>query len=310
MSKVSVVVPVHNAKKYLEDCVNSLLSQTLKDIEIILVENGSSDGSLEECNRLATFDSRIRVVHLDKGDVSLARNVGAEMAAGEYIGFVDSDDTVEENMYEVLYNISTENNLDLMYSNSVRIYPDRPPKYRHSESGEILILDVKDALALNFKQVINSSVCTMIARKELLEKIKFPEDMRFEDRATAYRLINASKKIGYIRKSFYRYYQHSASFIHRPDWKYYYDYAKVDSQRLQFLNESGYFSQEEIRELARKPADHYVRKLRHLRRLAKTDREKQMTKEIAAGINLIPKGCYIPLKSRIIKMLAKLIYLR
>ena len=308
MSKVSVVVPVHNAKKYLEDCVRSLARQTLKDIEIILVENGSSDESLEECNRLAASDTRIRVIHLDKGDVSLARNVGAEIASGEYVGFVDSDDTVEENMYEVLYKISTENNLDVMYSNSVRIYPDRPPKYRHSESGEILILDVKEALALNFKQVINSSVCTMIARKELFEEIKFPEDMRFEDRATAYRLIYASKKVGYIRKSFYKYYQHSDSFIHKPDWKYYYDYAEVDRRRMLFLKESGLFSPEEIRELAKKPADYYIRKLRHLRRLAKTEEQKQKTLEIVDGLSVIPEGCELPLKTKIIRLIAKLIY--
>lgn len=308
MSKVSVIVPVHDSQKYIETCVNSLLDQTLKDIEIILVENGSSDGSLAECNRVAALDERIRVIHLDKGDVSLARNVGAQEAKGEYIGFVDSDDTVEADMYEVLYGISKENDLDVMYSNSVRIYDDRPPKYKHSESGEILILGVKEALALNFKQVINSSVCTMIARKELFDDIKFPEDMRFEDRATAYRLINASRKVGYIRKSFYRYYQHSDSFIHRPDWKYYYDYAEVDRRRMQFLNESGMFTEEEIRELAQTPADYYIRKLRHLRRLAKTELQKQKTQELVDGLSVIPEGCKLPLKARIIRQIARLIY--
>lgn len=310
MSKVSIVVPVHNSKEYIESCVRSLLAQTLSDIEIILVENGSSDDSLQECQRVASFDERIKVIHLDDGDVSLARNAGAEAAEGEYVGFVDSDDTVENVMYETLYKIAVENDLDLMYSNSVRIYDDRPPKYTHSESGEILILDVKQALELNFKQVINSSVCTMIARKELLEEIKFPVGMRFEDRATAYRLINASKKVGYIRKSFYRYYQHSDSFIHRRDWQYYYDYAEVDRQRMQFLNESELFSEQEVKNLAEIPADFFVRKLRHLISLAKTERQKKMTKEIATAINVIPQGCRLPLKARLIRMFVKLIYLR
>ena len=310
MSKVSVVVPVHNTQKYIQKCVDSLLAQTLTDIEIILVENASTDGSLQECHRVAGIDDRIKVLHLDKGDVSLARNVGTEVAKGEYIGFVDSDDTVETVMYETLYNIAVENDLDLMYSNSVRVYDDKPPRYTHLESGEILILDPKEALKLNFKQTINSSVCTMIARKELLMEVKFPEGMRFEDRATAYRLINASKKIGYIRKSFYKYYQHSDSFIHRRDWEYYYDYAKVDRQRMEFLNKSDLFTPQEVRELAEIPADYFVRKLRHLRKLAKTDRQKMMTKEIAAGINVIPKGCRLKLKARIIRAMVKLKYLK
>lgn len=309
MSRVSIIVPVHDSQEYIESCVRSLLAQTLTDIEIILVENGSTDGSLAECERLSGLDARIKVLHLEKGDVSLARNTGAGIATGEYVGFVDSDDTVEADMYETLYDIAAENNLDLMYSNSVRVYDDKPPKYSHPETGEIFIMGVKEAMAKNFKQIMNSSVCTMIARREIFDKVKFPEDMRFEDRATAYRLINASERIGYIRKSFYRYYQHGDSFIYTRNWEYYYDYALVDRQRIRFLNGSELFTREEVRELAEKPADYFVRKLRHLRRLAKTEKQKRLTKELAAGINEIPEGCRLPLKARIIRAIMKVIYL-
>ena len=108
MSRVSIIVPVHNTEKYLEATVQSLLAQTLKDIEIILVENGSTDGSLALCHEVAKTDERIKVMHLDKGDLSYARNNGLTLATSEYVAFVDSDDTVRPEMYETLLGIAEE----------------------------------------------------------------------------------------------------------------------------------------------------------------------------------------------------------
>ena len=93
-SKVSVIVPIHNMEDYLDRCIASLRKQVLSDIEIILVENGSTDRSLEICQKYAAEDSRIKVIHLDEGDVSVARNVGIDAASSEYLGFVDGDDSV------------------------------------------------------------------------------------------------------------------------------------------------------------------------------------------------------------------------
>ena len=114
--KVSIIVPVYNVEKYLERCVNSLKKQTLKDIEIILVDDSSTDASLEICNQLATDDSRIKVIHKVNEGAGLARNKALEIATGEYIGFVDSDDFVELNMFEVLYNKAVQYNSDLVMS--------------------------------------------------------------------------------------------------------------------------------------------------------------------------------------------------
>ena len=97
--KVSIIVPVHNTEKYLRQCVGSLLSQTLDDIEVVLVENGSEDGSPDICRELSSEDPRVRYVTLEKGDLSTARNEGVRAAAGEYVGFVDSDDLVSPEMY-------------------------------------------------------------------------------------------------------------------------------------------------------------------------------------------------------------------
>ena len=98
--KVSIIVPVYNVEKYLPRCVASLRAQTLADIEIILVDDGSPDGCPQMCDRFAAEDARIRVVHKANGGLSSARNAGIDAAAGQYLGFVDSDDAVSPDMYE------------------------------------------------------------------------------------------------------------------------------------------------------------------------------------------------------------------
>ena len=140
MSKISVIVPVHNTEQYLEKCVRSLTSQTLKDIEIILVENASTDGSLSLCKALAAQDERISYVHSDVGDLAAARNLGLTIAASEYVAFVDSDDTVQPDMYETLYTLATENNLDIIYSNYIKVYENRAPRSLYEENGEFFAI--------------------------------------------------------------------------------------------------------------------------------------------------------------------------
>ena len=117
MPKVSVIVPVHNTASYLPSCVQSIAAQTLQDIEIILVENASTDNSLQVCRELALTDERISVLHIDEADLSTARNAGVKVAQGEYVGFVDSDDTILPEMYERMYALAKEHDLGLVDCN-------------------------------------------------------------------------------------------------------------------------------------------------------------------------------------------------
>ena len=114
--KVSVIVPVYNVEKYLERCVNSLKNQTLKEIEIILVDDNSTDSSLEICNKMAAEDSRIKVIHKENEGAGKARNAALLVASGEYIGFADSDDFVEADMYKTLCGKAEKYNSDLVLS--------------------------------------------------------------------------------------------------------------------------------------------------------------------------------------------------
>ena len=102
---ISIIVPVYNVEEYLPACLDSIINQTYTEIEIILVDDGSTDSSGEICDRYAKIDERVKVIHKSNGGLSDSRNVGIQVAKGEYIGFVDSDDYVEFDMYETLFNI-------------------------------------------------------------------------------------------------------------------------------------------------------------------------------------------------------------
>lgn len=121
---ISVIVPVYNTKKYLERCINSLLKQTYTDMEIILVDDGSTDGSGEVCDRFAAGDRRVRVLHKENGGSSSARNLGIDNAKGDYIGFVDSDDYVDADMYERLYAAVCEYHVNAAQIGRDEIDPD------------------------------------------------------------------------------------------------------------------------------------------------------------------------------------------
>lgn len=114
--KVSVIVPVYNTEKYLERCLDSIRKQTLKELEIIIIDDGSKDACALLCDEVAKTDSRIRVIHKQNGGLGFARNSGIEVAEGEYVGFVDSDDYIEPTMYEKLYEAATKYQADLVLS--------------------------------------------------------------------------------------------------------------------------------------------------------------------------------------------------
>lgn len=121
MPKISVIVPVYNVEKYLDRCVNSIRNQTLSDIEIILVDDGSPDGCPALCDKFAQEDSRIKVVHKENGGLSSARNAGISVATGKYIGFVDSDDFIDFDMYEKLFECAEDNTVDFVMEDYWRV---------------------------------------------------------------------------------------------------------------------------------------------------------------------------------------------
>lgn len=155
--KVSIVVPIFNAEKYLNTSIKSIQSQTLQDIEIILVNDGSDDNSLRICHEYAKMDKRIQIIDKPNGGVSSARNVGIEIAQGEYIGFVDPDDWVEPEMYEEMYNQAKKTDSDLCMCN-----------YKKHNGNHVINVKINlEKDLLNKKEILNDILPDMISCRDL-----------------------------------------------------------------------------------------------------------------------------------------------
>ena len=308
MSKISVIIPVHNTQDYLPKCMESVLGQTMHDIEIILVENASTDNSLELCHKYAASDSRVKVIHSDVGDLSSARNAGLDLATSEYVSFLDSDDTIEPETYETLYGFLKSNDLDLVYFNHVQIFDDRPPKYTFRETGDAIVLTPKRLLMKQFMHKAPVHACTMVVRRKLFDNLRFPEFMYYEDRAFTYLLINSCQKVGYIDKAFYNYYQRSGSIVHTRSWKHYYDYAHAEKKRLEFIIHSDLFTSAEKKRVSKYIAEGFLSKLRSANKMASTKLEKKLSRKMVKSISMIPKGCKLRMKSRMYKLFIKARY--
>lgn len=308
MASLSVIIPVHNMQDYLPKCVESVRKQTLHELEIILVENASSDDSLKLCQAYAALDPRIRVMHLDVGDLSTARNRGVAEATSEYVAFLDSDDSIAPDMYETLYGFAVENKLDLVYSNHVHVFDDKPPKYHYKETGKSYVLTPKELLMMNFAHKVPLNSCTMIVKRKFFDTMQFPEFKYYEDRAFTYLLIAASERVGYIDKAFYLYYQRKGSIVHTKHWKMYYDFAHAEKERLEFIMKSQMFTDEEKRMAAKKVTETFLAKLLRTNRKAKTKEQKGLSRKLVHSMSLIPKECKIKMKSRLYRRIIKALY--
>lgn len=304
MEKVSIIIPVHNTENYLRKCVDSVLSQTLEDIEVILVENGSDDGSLELCRKLAGEDARVKYISLDKGDQSNARNAGVKIASSEYVGFVDSDDLIAPDMYERMYDAAVRNGADVVNCNYVKIYDSgRRPKYQYCEDGTEKVLTPKEMIALNMEEKISQSQCTMLVRKSIVEEIGFTCGVKYEDRRGTFLFYTKAGRCVQINRSLYYYHQYRGGIVRKGLRKFRtnYDYAAADCIRLDFIRNSGMFSPSEQVTLASRSADSFLRKLNRMRREASCKEEKEKLYAIMRNIALIPEGCPLSLKARIIR---------
>lgn len=299
--KISIIVPVHNTFFYLSSCIESLLSQTLKDFEIILVENGSTDESIELCKYFTKIDSRIKLIQIDKADLSSARNAGLRIAAGEYIAFVDSDDTVSSTMYEQMYSLASENNLSIVSCNFCKKYPNGKIKYCYSQDNAITILSSKEATTSILTGKIPVTVWSMLYHRSLFKNLIFPEDIYFEDRASTFRFMGAAQKVGIINKALYFYTQRQQSIIHsKKSFKKLQDYITGDIYRLRFINESGmYISQKEKADVAYKTANHLIEKIGYMCLRKKSTFEKEKCKKLISTISYIPDGTSMSLKSHL-----------
>lgn len=211
MAKISVIVPVYNVEDYLDRCIKSIINQTLDDIEIILINDGSNDRSGTICEQYANIDRRIKVVHKENQGVSVARNIGIEIANGKYIQFVDSDDWIEERLCEDAYNLIESEKSDIVFW-GIKVEDEEGNFIRNKKSTIDIIknlnIDVNmDAINLYNIDLYGYTCCKLFKSKIIKNnKIRFDEDMDFcEDEEFTCKYYKFVDKVSILQNSQYHY---------------------------------------------------------------------------------------------------------
>lgn len=209
-SKVSIIVPVYKVEEYLPRCVDSLINQTYKNIEIILVDDGSPDNSPKICDEYASKDSRIRVIHKENAGVSEARNTGIDNAKGDYICFVDSDDYVNAYMVEKLTTSANENNSDMVVvSGYYKAYKDKIVEVRSSNIDKKCN---KDFSIFWGDLISHRSACTTLYKRNTIKDIRFNSNLKIaEDFLFVIQAMKKSKTISSVDECLYYYFINDAS---------------------------------------------------------------------------------------------------
>lgn len=204
MAKISVIVPVYNVEKYLNRCVDSILNQTMQDLEIILVDDGSTDSSGMICEDYKEKDARIKVIHKKNGGLSDARNVGEKNATADYVIFLDSDDYIHQEMLETLYVPIKEQGVEVSVCGVFNVYNEKEiPQYSKLEK---FVCTGSEAFGLILEgNKIPGTICNKMIKKELADKICFPVGRLYEDVFYTLKLMPLVKQVHVTTKPMYYY---------------------------------------------------------------------------------------------------------
>lgn len=211
---ISLIIPVYNVEKYLSKCLETVLGQTYRNLEIILVDDGSEDQSGKLCDEYAGQDARIQVIHKKNGGLSSARNAGLESATGEYIVFVDSDDFLDENYVSYLYEVLIKTGADMSICQMTEFCNGKSEEKICNGEEQIEILTPEAALKrfLLQKNLFASAWCKMY-KKELFSDVRYPVGYIYEDMAVIHLLFLKSEKIVWSNQKLYYYRQHHSSIM-------------------------------------------------------------------------------------------------
>ena len=234
---ISIIIPVYKVEKYLEKCIQSLINQTYENLQIILVDDGSPDNCGKICDEYAQKDHRIEVIHKSNGGLSDARNKGLEIAKGEYIGFIDSDDYIESDMYEVLYNLLKQYNADVSICNFYTVSQGKIA-IKNAENGikEYNRIEILKEVLLDNN--IQSYAWNKLYKKELFDEIKYPVGKKYEDIGTTFYLLEKCNKVVVTGKPEYYYINRQDSIVNNVTETTITDYIELIMQRYDYIEEN------------------------------------------------------------------------
>lgn len=237
---VTVIVPVYNIEKYLAQCLDSLFNQTHKNIEVILVNDGSTDNSINIINKYKEKNSNLVYLEQDNKGVSEARNLALKHAKGEYVLYIDSDDYIEEDMIESLYNKAIETNSDIVICGHNEIYDDTV-----KGTDVKVLLDMKDNIIYSGVEVadmmleckILGTLWNKLFKRELLinHEFYFEPGRYIQDWYPVFKEVSLAKKVSYVNKALYNYRQRGTSTVNKKNEKLLNDYIYAVSQILEYI---------------------------------------------------------------------------
>lgn len=234
---ISVIVPVYNVEPYLHRCVDSILRQTYRNLEVLLVDDGSTDSSGDICEEYARQDPRVTVLHQKNGGLSAARNAGIERARGACLAFVDSDDFIDSRMLETLYQDLTEQGADAVVC-GYRLFGPQDEILPIDFSVPVQCMSGQDAIRSTLvSDEIGDFAWNKLYRKGLFQKVRYPLGRMMEDQGTTYQIFLQCKKVAYHTVQMYYYYQRPDSILHRRNLKFYEDKFDMGWQKYQALKE-------------------------------------------------------------------------
>lgn len=213
--KVTIIIPVYNVEKYLSICIRSVVEQTYKNIEIILIDDGTKDNSGILCDSYVKIDNRIRVIHKENGGLSSARNVGIEIATGDYIFFLDSDDYISENCISRLVSLMEEYDADISIIQMKYIPENADKESTEYEKEEIKIMDSETAIEESlYQKFFTCCAPAKLYKRDVIGQVRFPFGKISEDLATCHLFLDNAQKIVYSNYYGYYYRQHESSIMH------------------------------------------------------------------------------------------------
>lgn len=240
MIKVSVIIPVYNTERYLRRCLDSLVNQTLKDLEIILVDDGSTDNSLLIMKEYENkYQGKVSVLTKANGGQATARNLGIKLSRGKYIGFVDSDDYVDHAMYETMYKAAKQNQYDMVECHYRYLSEEENKIKEYRTRGDIRQYKNRKDMFIN----VQASPCNKLFRREVLMHpgVDFPEGFIYEDTAFYIKTIPFIKKEKFVDKHFYYYFLRGGSTMNGSRSRKVGDIFPVLENILEFYKEKGFY---------------------------------------------------------------------
>lgn len=302
MKKLSVIIPCYNTKEYIEPCVKSVVNNNIEDMEIILVNDGSTDDTLEELKRLKKIYKNIKIVDKENGGLSSARNAGIESSTGKYITFLDSDDTVEDVMYANMLNKALIEDYDMVTCGVKMIYNDHEQLVSPGINE-----DIKDKEKIKeIMPYFYPAACNKIYKRELFDNLKFKCGVYYEDVEFMYRLLPHLNNIGFINGYYYNYYQRENSITYTFNKKIYDFLDNMDSV-VKYYKDNSLFD-----EYHAEIEYTYVRYAyaTFVRRLSKMKNKKEFKKGVEEAIKRVNKQFPLYKKNKYLNKTKKGLYLK